>query len=213
MKILTRFAILCIAVAALPVQAADLAAEILSLKAAWAQVNYHATGDARTKGIEALVPRGDALAAANPGRADAIIWQGILQSSYADAKGGLGALSAAKKARALFEKAIAIDERALDGSALASLGVLYSKVPGFPVGFGDDKRARQLLQKALAVNPDSIDTNFFYGEFLVDEGEAAAARPYLQKALQAPARAGQEAGDEGRRAQVAALLRKLDAKG
>jgi Tfp pilus assembly protein PilF len=73
--------------------------------------------------------------------------------------------------------------------------------------------ARQLLQKALAVNPDSIDTNFFYGEFLVDEGDKAGARPYLQKALQAPARAGQEAADEGRRAQVAALLRKLDSKG
>ena len=213
MNILARLVVLCLGLAALPAHAAELGSDILSLKAAWAQANFHATGDARTAALQALQPRADALAAANPGRAEPVIWQGIVMSSYADAKGGLGALSAAKKARTFFEKAISIDERALDGSALASLGVLYSKVPGFPVGFGDDKRAKQLLQKALAVNPDSIDTNFFYGEFLVDEGDKAGARPYLQKALQSPARAGQEAADEGRRAQVAALLRKLDSKG
>ena len=37
----------------------------------------------------------------------------------------------------------------------SSLGVLYYKVPGWPIGFGDKDKARDLLQKALAVNPVS----------------------------------------------------------
>ena len=47
----------------------------------------------------------------------------------------------------------------LDGSAYNSLGVLYYKVPGWPVGFGDKAKARELLQKALAINPKGIDAN------------------------------------------------------
>ena len=58
---------------------------------------------------------------------------------------------------------------ALDGSAYTSLGTLYYKVPGFPIGFGDHKKARQLLEAALKVNPDGIDSNYFYGEYLFDE--------------------------------------------
>ena len=36
------------------------------------------------------------------------------------------------------------------GSAYTSLGTLYFKVPGWPVGFGDEEKAEELLRKALA---------------------------------------------------------------
>lgn len=187
-----------------------LAADVIALKKSWAEANYGISDRAaRAAAMEALQPRAQALADRYPLRAEPLIWQGIIASSYADAHGGLGALGAAKKARALFEKAISIDERALDGSALASLGVLYSKVPGFPVGFGDERKARALLEKAVAVNPQGIDSNFFLGEFLAGHGDKPAGIRHLQVAIAAPDRPGQELADQGRRRKAQELLATL----
>lgn len=183
--------------------------EILALKQSWAEANYHiAEKPRRAAAMEALQARAHELSAKYPQRAEPLIWEGIVYSSYADARGGLGALGAAKKARALFEQAIAIDERALEGSALGSLGVLYAKVPGFPVGFGDRRKAQALLEKAVAVSPDGIDSNYFLGEFLIDHDQREAGIRHLQKSVAAPDRPGQEVADRGRREQARALLAK-----
>ena len=82
-------------------------------------------------------------------------------------------------------------------------------MPGWPVGFGDDEKAEQLLKQALAINPDGIDPNFFYGDFLLDQGRKAEAKTYLDKALAAPARPGREVADEGRRMEIRDRLAKL----
>ena len=130
-------------------------------------------------------------------------------SSWAGEKGGLGALGLVKQAKALYEKAIAIDAKAIDGSALNSLGVLYYKVPGWPLGFGDKDKARELLLRALAVNPQGIDANYFYAEFLVESRQPDLALPYLERVLQAPARPGRPLADEGRRDEARALMAQL----
>ena len=82
-----------------------------------------------------------------------------------------------------------LDPGVLDGSVYTSLGTLYYKVPGGFIGFGDRNLARQYLQKALQANPEGIDPNYFYAEFLYEEEEYAAARAALIKAQGAPARA------------------------
>ena len=145
----------------------------------------------------------------NPGRAEALIWEAIIESSYAGAKGGLGALGLAKEARGNLEAALKINPNALDGSAYTSLGTLYYKVPGFPVGFGDHDKARKLLKKAVEINPNGIDPNYFYAEFLYEEGEYAQALQYLDKAAKASPRPGRESADKGRRAEIAALTAKV----
>ena len=109
----------------------------------------------------------------------------------------------------MYEASIAIDASALDGSAYNSLGVLYYKVPGWPLGFGDKDKARELLQKALAINPKGIDPNFFYGEYLAETKQADEAVSYLERALQAPPRPGRQVADSGRREEVRALLAKI----
>ncbi|HRK57947.1 MAG TPA: hypothetical protein PLQ67_10565, partial [Burkholderiaceae bacterium] len=130
-------------------------------------------------------------------------------SSWAGEVGGLGALRLVKQAKGLYEQAIAIDGQAMNGSAYNSLGVLYYKVPGWPLGFGDQEKARMLLEKALSIHPQGIDPNFFYGEYLIEVGRADEAAPYLQRALNAPARPGRQIADAGRRQEARALLAKL----
>jgi Tfp pilus assembly protein PilF len=83
----------------------------------------------------------------------------------------LGALSLVKQARTNLEKAIEIEPNALQGSAWTSLGALYYQVPGWPIGFGDKDKADEMLKKALAINPDGIDPNYFYGDYLLKEKE------------------------------------------
>jgi tetratricopeptide (TPR) repeat protein len=214
-RILFATTILLAALAGRALAADDAAfnAELLSIQQAWARANYETpAGDARQQAFAALETRAEKFVAQYPGRAEALIWEGIVESSYAGAKGGLGALGLAKEARASLEAALKINASALDGSAYTSLGTLYAKVPGFPVGFGDDDKARKMLQRALELNPNGIDPNYFYGEFLYEEGEYAQALQHLDKAAQAAPRAGRELADKGRRAEIAALTAKVKAK-
>jgi tetratricopeptide (TPR) repeat protein len=188
-------------------------AQLLSIQQQWAHVNYELKdGDARDAAFEQLKDQAAGFAKDNPARAEALIWKGIVESSYAGAKGGLGALGLAKDARASLEASIKLDPKALDGSAYTSLGTLYSKVPGFPVGFGDDDKAEKLLKRALEFNPQGIDPNYFYAEFLLDQGRGNEALVYLDRAAGAPDRPGRETADRGRRAEIAALKSRLTAK-
>jgi tetratricopeptide (TPR) repeat protein len=194
-------------------QSQGLDAGLAELQADWATANYATKGgEAKVAAFEALSKSADALVKQYPGRAEPLIWQGIVLSTYAGAKGGLGALGLAKQSRAVLETALKIDADALQGSAYTSLGTLYYKVPGFPLGFGDKKKARQYLEHALALNPDGIDPNYFYAEFLSEQDDYVQALAHLQKALQAPARAGRELADEGRRREIQDLMAKVETK-
>ena len=178
----------------------------------WAQINYQLPKPQREAAFEELLHQSEKIRQATPRDAAALIWEGIVLSSYAGAKGGLGALKLAKQARGKLEAALAIAPDALHGSAYTSLGTLYYKVPGFPLGFGDSDEARSNLQKALQLNPDGIDPNYFYGEFLYEKGDYAAAQRYLQHALEAAPRPNREVADKGRRQEVATLLDKVRRK-
>lgn len=190
---------------------AALQAELLQIQNDWAATNYLTQGDDRkATEFETLRQRTEAFEKAYPGRAEPLIWEGIVLSTYAGVKGGLGALSMAKQARAKLDAALKLDPAALEGSAYTSLGTLYYKVPGFPLGFGDSNKARQLLTAALKLNPDGIDPNFFFAEFLIERGDETQAKVYLAKAMAAPPRPGREDADAGRRIEIKALLEQID---
>jgi tetratricopeptide (TPR) repeat protein len=188
-------------------------ASLKSIQDGWAVANYKTSGkEAKNAAFETLAGEAAAYSTKYPGRAEPLIWEGIVLSTWAGAKGGLGALGLAKDSRAKFEAALQINENALSGSAHTSIGTLYHKVPGFPVGFGSDKKAKEHLLRALQMNPDGIDPNYFYGELLFDEGEYQEALRYLNKALQAQPRPGRELADEGRRSEIRALIAKTKGK-
>ncbi|HEX5648026.1 MAG TPA: hypothetical protein VFX69_00090 [Steroidobacteraceae bacterium] len=188
-------------------------AELLAIQQAWARANYETpAGDARVSAFDVLEKRAEKFTHEHPDRPEALIWEGIIESSYAGAKGGLGALSLCKEAKGNLEAALELDPKALDGSAYTSLGTLYFKVPGFPLGFGDDGKAEKLLKKALELNPTGIDPNYFYAEYLAGQHRYQEALQYLDKAAKAPPRAGRESADKGRRGEIATLRQKVQAK-
>lgn len=178
------------------------------LQTRWAEINYQLPAADREKDFAKLSAEAASMVRNDPS-AELLIWQGIILSTYAGAKGGLGALDLVKQAKASLEEAIKLDPKALDGSAYTSLGALYYQVPGWPVGFGDEEQAEVLLKKALTMNPDGIDPNYFYGDFLYREGRYTQAQAVLEKALAAPDRPGREVADNGRRAEVKALLKEV----
>jgi tetratricopeptide (TPR) repeat protein len=183
--------------------------QLATIQEQWAVANYQTpAGDQRRRALETLSEQAHQFALANPQRAEPLIWEGIVLSTYAGAKGGLGALGIAKKSRASLEAALKIDPNALQGSAFTSLGALYSKVPGFPLGFGDDDKAKAMLQRALTIDPDGIDSNYFYAQYLCDRDQCAQAVPYLERAARAKPREGRQLADAGRQQEILELMQK-----
>lgn len=160
----------------------------------------------RKAAFEALVEHAAALSDAHPACADAVAWDGIVLSTYAGEVGAMSAMKYAKAARAMLHQAESMEPTILDGGLYASLGALYAKVPGGFIGFGDDELAAAYFEKALEVDGGNIDANYFYGEFLVEQGEYPRAIALLERALAAPVVAARPDFDTGRRAQMQALL-------
>lgn len=179
------------------------------LQARWAEIKYQVPEKQQAEEYHRLSEQAHRLSEAHPNEASVLIWEGIIVSSEAGARGGFGALSLAKQARKLLEESLKLDEAAMNGSAYTSLGTLYAKVPRRPIGFGNKQRAEEFFQKSLAINPDGIDPNFFYGEYLLERGRVAEGRAYLEKALAAPPRPGRDLADAGRRQEAQALLQKI----
>lgn len=185
------------------------AADVSDLQQRWAQIQYELPAKQKPQAFSKLADQARQLTEANPDSADAHIWQGIILSSWAGAEGGLGALGKVKEAKAELEQALTLEPEALQGSAYTSLGALYYQVPGWPIGFGDDEKAAELLQKALTLNPDGIDSNYFWADYLINQKRYAEARTALLKAQAASPRPGRELADKGRQQEIRELLKTL----
>lgn len=206
-------AVACLAVAA-EAAAADetgFAAELNAIEHEFDAANFEIAGKGdRKAAFETLLEHAGEFSTRYSDRAEALAWEGIVLSTYAGEVGAMSAMKYAKAARAALLEAERIDPQSLDGGLYASLGALYSKVPGGFIGFGDDEVAEEYFQKALAVDADNLDTNFFYGEYLIDQGRKAEAAAVLRRALTVPAVASRPILDTARRAEIAKLLAAID---
>jgi len=179
----------------------------------WAHIRYQvADRNEQYRQLDVLAGEAAQVSARYPGRAEPLLWQGIVVSEEAARASVLRQLGFARSAREILEKAQGIDPNVADGGVKMSLGVLYYRVPGFPIGFGNTAKARALLEAALKQDPNGLDNNFFYADFLNDEGHPAQAKQYVQRGLQAPVNAARPVWDAGRRAEMRALLVKINAK-
>ena len=206
-----KFAFLFAAAAAVNAHADQgLDEAIVRLQHEWAIVNYKTPEDRRESAFETLAGMAQDVSQRYPQHAEPLVWQAIVLASEAKVKGGFSALGLAKDARNLLLAAEKINPNALDGSIYTTLGSLYYKVPGWPIGFGDHKQAREYLEKALKINPAGMDVNYFYGDLMLTDGNYDAAINYLKKALAAPPRPGREVADAGRRAEIQTDLKKAE---
>jgi tetratricopeptide (TPR) repeat protein len=183
-----------------------LEAPVAEIAHRWARINYQTAPRDQEKAFKDLASDAGKLVAAEPGKPQPLVWRAITLAGYAKAVGGLDALGAAKEARDLLLAAEKIDPQTLHGSLYVTLGSLYAKVPGWPIGFGDKALAKKYLETALKINPGGIDANYFYAELLADKGDYAGAVDSLQRALAAAPRIGREDADAGRRKEVQTLL-------
>lgn len=185
-------------------------AQVTRISAEWARIKYQVRDkSAQYNQIHALAGQAQAVVARFPGRAEPLLWHGIVVSEEAGLAGTFHKLGLAKTARDLLERAEAINPRAANGGVLMSLGVLYSRVPGFPLGFGSNKKARAYFQRALALDPNGLEMNYFYGVFLSEQRDRAGARVHLERALAAPVDRSRPVWDAGRRSDAREALSRL----
>ena len=189
---------------------AQMTDEIKAIQSQWAQINYKTANDNQEDAFEKLAKTASLYVQKNPKNPHALVWEGIVYSTYAGVAGTFSAGKLAKHAKKSLEKAIKIDGNVLNGSAYTSLGVLYFKVPGWPLSFGSNKKALKNLKKGLQLSPDGIDSNYFYADYLIEEeDDYKKAKEHLLKAQNAQARPNRPIADAGRQEEIKKLLIKI----
>jgi tetratricopeptide (TPR) repeat protein len=213
LSIFSLIALLVAIPCARPSRAADaLSPEVRRLQTKWEAIKFGVPeGDDQTNQMNALGEDADAVAAHFPGMPEALIWDGIITSERASMASTFSALGLAKRARDTLEQAYNLDPTKLDAGATTSLGVLYYRVPGFPIGFGDKAKARQLLEQAVKLAPNGLDAWYFYGDFLYTQNELPKAADVFHHALKIPQHPDRPLWDKNRRLVIEELLAKIEA--
>ncbi len=186
--------------------------ELLSIRHAWAQIKYHKPKAERRHAFASLLHQSEALNHIYPDQAEAMAWSAVILYHYAGEVGGLKALGMVKQSYHILLRAEAINPKAANGLIYTALGQLYYRVPGWPVAFGNDTKAKSYLRKALELNPDGLDANYFMGDYLLRKKRYRQAAEHLQRAIQAPPRKQFSIADAGRKADALALLQQVEHK-
>jgi len=183
------------------------------LGAEWAHINYEVKDKkAKSAAIKDLNKYATGVIEAFKDSAEPKIWAAIILATDAGITKSLSGLSKLKKARKLLKASLKEDPKALNSSAYTTLGSLYYQVPGWPISFGNDKKAEKFLKIALIDSPDDIDANYFYGDFLLDQKRYGEAIEVLQKALSASDRPNRPVADKGRRGDIKIDIAKVEKK-
>jgi tetratricopeptide (TPR) repeat protein len=194
--------------------------DALRLALAWERIKFQVEDPGELLNqMDSLGQQADALSEQHPDNTEILIWDGIITSeraSLANEHGGLTgpvrALQYATRARDILDRMEKKDPKAFEAGAPTSLGVLYYRVPGFPMGFGDKKKARHYLEEAVRDAPNGLDAHYFYGDFLQEQGEYAKSAEVLKHALTLPARPERPIWDKNRRIVIQELLAKVQTK-
>lgn len=187
------------------------AGTLLNIQHEWASCQYNRVDNSlKISCLEKAIITNENALKITPASRELKVWLAINNSSLAGAKGGLSALPLVKKSKQLLEEVIAVNPEVLDGSAYTSLGSLYYQVPSWPISFGSDKKAEVMLKKALAINPNGIDPNYFYADFLAQDGRKKEAIKHFKKAQLAASRPARPLADKGRLQEIANKLKELE---
>lgn len=191
---------------------ADNIKESKNIESEWALIYYGTPKPEQGPAYQQLLDKIIALSEQHPNDAELIFWQAIVKATNADHQNAFTALDAIKEARNLLVKAIQINPEIMNGSAYVTLGTLYYMAPKWPIAFGDDKAAQEMLETALQINPNGIDANYFYGDFLLSRNKPDEAVRYFEKAATIPARNEQLYADNQLKAEATLALKNAKAR-
>lgn len=188
----------------------NLKVSLQNIEAEWATIYYNAPKSKQSLAYHQLLDKVMTLLEQHPNNIDLIFWQAVIKATNADHQNALTALSSIKEARDLLIKAIQINPETMNGSAYVTLGTLYYMVPKWPIAFGDDRTAQELLEAALQINPNGIDSNYFYGDFLLSRGKVDEAIQYFKRAATSPTRNEQLYSDNQLKAKANLALKNAE---
>ena len=125
MKIARVMALVCCCVV-VSAQAADTAPsqDIQNLQHQWVLANYKTNGELRQADLSVLASKAKKIADKYPNDPKALVWKGIIFTSYGKELGGLSSASINKQARLALQQAINIDPKVMHGAAYTTLGTL-----------------------------------------------------------------------------------------
>lgn len=197
---------------AAPLFASELGNAIASLEDQWSVAYYQSGESQQRQRYPQLLNQANELVKHYPQSAEAKIWLATIMASNAALESSFKALATLDAAKSLLETAIQQNPNALNGAAYLTLGTLYYMVPGWPVSFGDNKLAEQMLKASLNLNPNGIDANYFYGDFLIRQDRMPEAEAYLHRAVQATVRKQQMINDSHLQKDAKAALANIQQK-
>jgi len=166
----------------------SLADSIKKIESAWAKSYYQQNSEQQKVNYLKLIEQSKELAQKFPQAVEPKIWHAILLSTNAAYEPPISALSSLNKAKKLLEEAIKQQPEALEGSAFITIGTLYYMTPTWPISFGNSQIAEKMLKKGLQINPNGIDSNYFYADYLLSQDREDEAIKYFEKASKAPFR-------------------------
>lgn len=175
--------------------AEDLTLSAQAIESEWASIYYKLPKSKQEAAYAALLIKAEQLADHFPNTAEPLFWQALVIATHAELQDGFTALKAIHKSRDLLLQAVKINPQTANGSAYVTLGTLYYMVPSWPIAFGDTEKAEKMFQAALKINPNGIDANYFYGDFLLAKNQPKEAQKYFEKALSSPSRKEQSFAD------------------
>lgn len=204
---------ICAALLAAGVPQARADESVSAIENRWSEIRYTMKGKhEQLAALRDLRAQTQALMDQRPSNAEALLWHAMTLLLEADTHHSVASLGLAKNARDLLEAAVQNDTGAATSMIHTALGALYNEIPGWPIGFHDDGKARAHFAKALEANRDGMDANYFYGDYLVQQRKYRDALPYLEKALAVPVRPDHERYDAGLRTEVEEALAKARQK-
>lgn len=179
------------------------------LESDWANIYYNPHISNKKAAYTALLNEAIALSNQHPDSAEFVFWQAVIKATNAEHQDGINALISINHARDLLIKAIAIDPKTMQGSAFVTLGTLYYLSPGWPIAFGDTNKAEKYLKIGLEINPEGIDSNYYYGDFLLKQNKPDRAAHYFKQAIYAPVRKEQKFADNKLKTEAQQAFEKL----
>lgn len=127
---------------------------------------------------------GERAVALNADRVEGHFWVGVNLSLFAQVNRGIRGIRALRWARSELIRAAAISEGYHDAGPLRVLGRLEHKAPML-LG-GNQKRSRELYDRALAIAPLNSVTLIYAAELAIDRREGDRARSLLNRLIDLP---------------------------